>query len=78
MKVFTTFKRLIPTTVEGEVIKVITYYSSLDKVEIDKLQEDLKNTIGAGVVEEFIPNDMNVISQKHINTTQKAMRNDQL
>lgn len=71
MKVFTTFKRLMPTTVDGEVIKVTTYYSSFDGAEIDKLQEDLRNTIGAGVVTEFVPDNMNVISQKHINTMQK-------
>ncbi len=68
MKVFTTFKRLMPTTVDGEIIQVITYYSSFDGAEIDKLQEDLKNTIGAGVVTEFVPNNMSVISQEHINS----------
>lgn len=72
MKVFTTFKRLMPTTLDGEIIRVTTYYSSFDGEEIDKLQEDLKNTIGAGVVTEFVPNDMNVIRQEHINTMQKG------
>ena len=71
MKVFTTFRRLMPTTVDGEIIKVTTYFSSFNGAEIDKLQEDLKNTIGAGVVTEFVPNNMNVISQEHINTMQK-------
>lgn len=55
MKVFTTFRRLMPTTVDGEIIKVTTYYSSFDGAEIDRLHEDLKNTIGAGVVTEFVP-----------------------
>ena len=72
MKVFTTFKRLMPTTLDGEITRVTTYYSSFDGEEIDKLQEDLKNTIGAGVVTEFVPNDMNVIRQEHINTMQKG------
>lgn len=67
MKVATTFERLMPTTADGHIIKISTYYSSYDKAEIDKLQEDLRNTIGAGLVTEFIPNNMNVISQEHIN-----------
>lgn len=67
MKVATTFERLMPTTADGHIIKISTYYSSYDKSEIDKLQEDLRNTIGAGLVTEFIPNNMNVISQEHIN-----------
>lgn len=67
MKVATTFERLMPTTADGHIIKISTYYSSYDKSEIDKLQEDLQNTIGAGLVTEFIPNNMNVISQEHIN-----------
>lgn len=52
MKVTTTYERLMPTTADGHIIKVTTYYSSYDKNEIDKLQEDLRNTIGAGVVTE--------------------------
>ena len=68
MKVATSFERLMPTTADGHIIKVTTYYSSWDKSEIDKLQEDLRNTIGAGVVTEFIPNNMNVISQERLNT----------
>lgn len=50
MKVATTFERLMPTTADGHIIKVTAYYSSWDKAEIDKLQEDLRNTIGAGIV----------------------------
>lgn len=67
MKVATTFERLTPTTADGHIIKISTYYSSYDKAEIDKLQKDLQNTIGTGLVTEFIPNNMNVISQEHIN-----------
>lgn len=72
MKVSTTFERLMPTTADGHVIKVTTYYLSWDKAEIDKLQEDLQNTIGAGIVTEFVPNNMNVISQEHINSMWKG------
>ena len=72
MKVTTTFERLMPTTADGQIIKVTTYYSSWDKAEIDKLQEDLRNTIGAGVVTEFVPNNMNVISQERINDMRKG------
>ena len=50
MKVATTFERLMPTTADGHIIKVTTYYSSWDKAEIDKLQEDLRNAIGSGIV----------------------------
>lgn len=71
MKIVTTFERLMPTTAEGHIIKINTYYSSFDKAEIDKLQEDLRNTIGAGVVTEFVPNNMDVISQERINTIWK-------
>lgn len=50
MKVATTFERLMPTTADGHMIKVTTYYSSFDKSEIDKLQEDLRDAIGSGIV----------------------------
>ena len=72
MKVATTFERLMPTTVDGHIIKVTTYFSSYDKNEIDKLQEDLRNTIGAGVVSEFIPNNMEVISQTKLRGEENA------
>lgn len=49
MKIATTFERLMPTTADGHIIKVTTYYSSYDKNEIDRLQEDLKNSIGTGI-----------------------------
>ena len=75
MKVTTTFERLMPTTADGQIIKVTTYYSSWDKSEIDKLQEDLRNTIGSGVVTEFVPNNMQVISQKSINKMWKGEDN---
>ena len=49
MKATTTFERLIPTTADGELIKVTTIYSSFDKEEIDNLQADLQKAIGAGI-----------------------------
>ena len=50
MKSLTTFKRLMPTTADGHIIKVTTYYSSFNKEEIDELQEGLTKSIGAGFV----------------------------
>ena len=50
MKVATTFERLMPTTADGHILKITTYYSSFDKAEIDKLQEDLRDAIGSGIV----------------------------
>lgn len=49
MKATTTFERLMPTTADGEVIKVTTLYSSFNKEEIDNLQADLQKSIGAGI-----------------------------
>lgn len=51
MKVSTTYQRLMPTTADGHIIKVITYYSSFDKTEIDNFQEDLRS-IGIGLIGE--------------------------
>lgn len=76
MKVATTFERLMPTTTDGHIIKVNTYFSSFDIAEIDKLQKDLQNTIGAGIVTEFVPNNMNVISQERINDMWRGKEND--
>mgnify|MGYP007122041053 CR=1 FL=1 len=44
-----TFERLMPTTVNGDAIKVTTIYSSFDKEEIDNLEADLQKSIGAGI-----------------------------
>ena len=49
MKATTTFERLNPTTVNGDMIKVTTLYSSFNKEEIDNLQADLQKSIGAGI-----------------------------
>lgn len=67
MKVMTTFRRLDPNTADGHIIMVTTCFSSFDEKEMDKLQEDLRNTIGVGVVTDFVPNNMSVISQERIN-----------
>lgn len=55
MKIATTYERLMPTTADGHIIKVTTYYSSFDKNEIDNLQEELHKTIGAGLISETVP-----------------------
>lgn len=49
MKAMTTFERLMPTTADGEVIKVTTLFSSFNKEEIDNLQADLRKSIGVGI-----------------------------
>lgn len=50
MKAIITYERLLPTTADGELIKVTTLYSSFDKEEIDNLQADLQKSIGAGIM----------------------------
>lgn len=52
MKMFTMYERLKPDTVSGHSIKVTIVYSSFDINEIDKLQEELRNSIASGVVSE--------------------------
>ena len=52
MKISTTYERLMPTTADGHIIKVTQYYTSFNKDEIDKAQEELEKTIGAGIVSE--------------------------
>ena len=57
MKITTTFERLMPTTADGHIIKITQYISSFDKAEIDKTQEELRKSIGAGIVSEVITNE---------------------
>ena len=52
MKIATIYERLMPTTADGHIVKVTTYYSSFDKTEIDNLQEELEKSIGAGIISE--------------------------
>ena len=52
MKMFTMYERLKPDTVSGHAVKVTTIYSSFNINEIDKLQEELRNSIASGVVSE--------------------------
>lgn len=75
MKAMTTFERLMPTTADGEVIKVTTIYSSFDKEEIDNLQAGLRSSIGAGVMV-----DTDITSQKSKLTDEqiKNLREDGL
>ena len=53
MKLFTQYKRENPDTILGEKITVIQTYSSFDKDEIDKLEQDFKKHIGDGLVAEL-------------------------
>lgn len=75
MKAMTTFERLMPTTADGELIKVTTIYSSFDKKEIDNLQAGLQSSIGAGVM-----TDTDITSQKSKLTDEqiKNLREDGL
>lgn len=54
MKTLTTFERLMPTTVDGHIIKVTTYYSSFDKEAIDALEKEFAKTIGTALVSETV------------------------
>ena len=52
MKVTTTFSRLTPDTIQGEKIAILTVYSSMNKQEIDELEQSLYQKIGSGVIDE--------------------------
>ena len=55
MKSFTTYERLMPTTADGHIIKISTFYSSFNKEEIDELQEHLRIDIGSGLEINYQP-----------------------
>lgn len=46
-------KRLSPNTVDGETFVLETIYTSYDKAEIDWIEEQYKESIGTGVVQQF-------------------------
>lgn len=50
MKMFTTYKRNNPDTINGESITVTTVYSSYNEKEIDELENQLRNSIGSGLI----------------------------
>jgi hypothetical protein len=52
MKQTMTYKRLNPTTVNGDIIQVSIVFSSFDTEEIDKLEKSLKDYIGSGLISE--------------------------
>lgn len=52
MKVTTTFSRLTSDTIQGEKIAILTVYSSMNKQEIDELEQSLYQTIGTAVISE--------------------------
>ena len=53
MNIFTTYKRLMPTTVNGDAIAITTVYSSFNPAEIDELEQQCRDTIGTGVLQNF-------------------------
>ncbi len=57
MKVFTSFMRHLPDTVRGAAVTVSTTYSSFDEAEIDKLEDQLREQIGAGLIGEITLNE---------------------
>ena len=65
MKKVIVYERLNPTTYDGEIIKVTTFFSSFDKTEIDKLEEKLENIIGTALVSEFILEDEDMRGDKN-------------
>ena len=50
MKVTVHYERYEPDTILGEKIEVRVVYSSKDKEEIDKIEQNLQENIGAGIV----------------------------
>lgn len=52
MRILTQYKREKPDTISGEKISIIQTYSSFNKEEIDKLEQDCKERIGFGLVAE--------------------------
>ena len=52
MKSLITYERLLPDTISGERIRVISTYSSFNKAEIDKYEEWCKKYIHEGIVGE--------------------------
>lgn len=53
MKCLTTYQRLNPDTVCGEIIIVTQRYTSFDAREIDILEERFRKTIGSGITSEY-------------------------
>lgn len=53
MKTQITWERPLPDTILGEKIVVHTVYSSFDRAEIDKLQEECERRIGYALVGEL-------------------------
>lgn len=46
MRISVECNRLTPDTISGEGICITTVYSSKDKEQIDKLEEEIRKTIG--------------------------------
>lgn len=52
MKLLIQYKRENPDTICGEKITIFQTYSSFDKDEIDRLEQECKDNIGVGLVSE--------------------------
>lgn len=46
-------KRLPPSTIDGETLILETIYTSYDKAEIDWIEEQYKDSIGTGLIQQF-------------------------
>lgn len=46
MTVLTEIERLKPSTISGEGVRISYTYTSFDKAEIDRLEEDAKSSLG--------------------------------
>lgn len=53
MKCLTTYQRLNPDAVCGEIIVVTQRYTSYDVREIDILEERFMKSIGSGIMSEY-------------------------
>lgn len=57
MKCTIKYERLNPTTAQGHMIKVTHLFSSNDQKEIDELEKELEESIGAGLIMDGGEND---------------------
>ena len=60
MKVQVKYKRHDPDTLLGEKLEVTYIYSSFDGREVDAMEEQVRKTIGDGLIGEITPDDMHL------------------
>jgi len=53
MKCFTSYQRFNADTINGETLVVCQRYTTFDTEEMNKFEENIRNTIGYGVMTEF-------------------------